>query len=265
MVHKVKEKSTGADLVRKRILFSRGLSQEELESKVKNEVWIMRNLHHDNIVTLAGFTQDSFGFSIFVQPVAKYHLKEYFEECLNNKFDESLIRHINPWFGCLLDALAYTHKKEIRHRDIKPTNILIEENTVYLCDFGLAKNFTGQGSSASRGPTPEGTEEYRAPENIMDEPRGRLADVFSLGCVFAEMFTVTHGRSAQDFRNERQPSPFRSCLPKVQDWLLQLRNTGHDYSLCEVILRMLKENPDDRLEAKKALDLVRYHRDLWGL
>lgn len=265
VVEEVEEQSTGSRYARKRIFFNRGWSREEVEKKVENEVWIMRNLRHQNIVTLAAFFKESNSFSILIHPVADYHLRQYFDICVENDYHESYTRHINPWFGCLLDALAFTHKNNIRHRDIKPTNILIKEKAVFLCDFGLAKDFTGQDSSASRGPRPEGTLEYRAPEVVSDHPRGRLADVFSLGCVFSEMLTTSNNRSPKEYREMRQEKPFRDCLPEVQIWVTQFKHHEHSPLLCNIIKSMLSKSPDQRIEAQKALDDLRTDRRLYGL
>ncbi|KAL8729274.1 MAG: hypothetical protein Q9181_005065 [Wetmoreana brouardii] len=265
VVQEVEEQSTRSRYARKRILFDRVGTAEEVEKKVENEVWIMQILRHQNIVTLGAFFKELDGFSIMIHPVADYHLRQFFDICVQNEYHESYTRHINPWFGSLLDALAFTHKHEIRHRDVKPSNILIKNNAVYLCDFGLAKDFTGEDSSASRGPKPEGTPEYRAPEIISDQPRGRPADVFSLGCVFSEMLTVSHGESADEFRGMRQGKPFRDCLPEVRDWVKQFRNRGHSPLLCTIINRMLNESPKERIEAQKALDDLRTDRALYGL
>ena len=265
VVEEVEEESTGSRYARKRIFFDRGWSRDEVRQKVENEVWIMRNLRHQNIVTLAAFSKEPDWYSIMIYPVVDYNLRTYLDVCVEKEYDKSYTRNINPWFGCLLDALAFTHKNNIRHRDIKPTNILIKEKTVLLCDFGLAKDFTGQDSSASRGAKPEGTLEYRAPEVVSDHARGRLADVFSLGCVFSEMLTTSNNRSPEEYREMRQKKPFRDCLPQVQDWVTQFRHHEHSPLLCNIIKTMLSETPESRIAAQKALDDLRTDRRLYGL
>jgi serine/threonine protein kinase len=102
------------------------------------------------------------------------------------------IQSVSEWFGCLVGAVAYIHGIGIRHRDIKPPNILIKKGIVLLADFGISKTGLGktfpttlQGRNASR------TKEYCAPE--VDEKgssRGRAADMFSLGAVFLEMLVT---------------------------------------------------------------------------
>ena len=226
---------------------------------MEEEVRILQILRHPNIVSLATFSKESDGYSIIINPVADCDLRQYFAACTENKYAKPFTRKIKPWFDCLLDALAFTHRNDIKHRDIKPGNILIKGDSVYLCDFGLAKDFGEQGSSDSRGPVPEGTREYRAPELKPGTRRGRLADVFSLGCVFSEMLTVSQGQSAEDFRKMRQDKPFRDCLPEVCKWVDKFRRRTEAYLLCGLINDMLCENPNDRAEAQNALDILRKH------
>ena len=264
VVEEVEEQSTSNRYIRKRILLDRrrGPSREEMIQKVLEEVKIMRNLRHQNIVTLASFSKEStHEWSLLIHPVAEYDLKAFFEKCSEEKYHENLTSQINPWFENLLDALACTHKNKIRHRDIKPTNILIKEKAVYLCDFGLARDFSGQQSSASHGSIVEGTPEYRAPENNSDQRRGPLADVFSLGCVFSELLGVKHGKSAADYRTLRG-KPFRECLPTVRDWVDSFRDleTYHSRILCNVIMSMIQEDPSKRIKSEEALDIFRGER-----
>jgi serine/threonine-protein kinase len=81
-----------------------------------------------------------------------------------------------------LDALA---DAGIIHRDVKPGNILLDEQgTAYLTDFGLAKD--SKGSLLTLPGQALGSLDYMAPEQIRGEPVAPTADVYALGCVVFE-------------------------------------------------------------------------------
>lgn len=84
-------------------------------------------------------------------------------------------------------GLAYLHSLNIVHRDIKPQNILVEldTNRVVFCDFGSAKIIQNGEKSLSY----ICSRYYRAPELILGyENYTSYIDVWSIGCVIAEMF-----------------------------------------------------------------------------
>eukprot|EP01114_Cavostelium_apophysatum_P002606 TRINITY_DN12309_c0_g1_i1.p1 TRINITY_DN12309_c0_g1~~TRINITY_DN12309_c0_g1_i1.p1 ORF type:complete len:228 (-),score=28.43 TRINITY_DN12309_c0_g1_i1:342-1025(-) len=89
----------------------------------------------------------------------------------------------------LARALEYIHSRNILHRDIKPANILLNQDsqsgewTAKLADFGLAKSVEVRAAQ-----TRAGTMDYMAPEVHFREPYSSPADIFSLGCVFSDLF-----------------------------------------------------------------------------
>ncbi len=86
----------------------------------------------------------------------------------------------------LLDGIAYCHSNRVLHRDLKPQNLLIDsQGCIKLADFGLARTF----SIPMRPYTHEViTLWYRAPEILLGTKQYTCSvDVWSLGCIFAEM------------------------------------------------------------------------------
>jgi serine/threonine protein kinase len=89
----------------------------------------------------------------------------------------------------LASALDAAHAHALVHRDVKPGNILLEENTdhAYLTDFGVAKQTTARGLTSTGHFL--GTVEYAAPEQIEGGPVDARTDVYALGCVLYECLT----------------------------------------------------------------------------
>mmetsp|Transcript_1303 Transcript_1303/g.1628 ORF Transcript_1303/g.1628 Transcript_1303/m.1628 type:complete len:180 (-) Transcript_1303:479-1018(-) len=122
---------------------------------------------------------------------------------LNNTHEIRLReKHVVQLAYKMLCALNYMHSVGLVHRDIKPTNILIGESLeVKICDFGFARalhhplhaTMKGKKTAPSRKLTQHcQTRFYRAPEVILLEDYGEKIDIWSMGCVMAEMISSQH-------------------------------------------------------------------------
>lgn len=122
-----------------------------------------------------------------MEPVGECNLAQYLSSHCTNEDRLSILRSL---FGCLANAVTYLHDSRIRHCDIKPQNIIILDEKVFLADFGIARSW----EALTKGPTTTSdfgkTVQYAAPEVMRREKRNESADVWSLGCVFFEMATV---------------------------------------------------------------------------
>ncbi|ORY13159.1 hypothetical protein BCR34DRAFT_663378 [Clohesyomyces aquaticus] len=140
----------------------------------ENELGNLKKLSHIHTVQLkASYTDPQF-VGIIMWPVADCNLKEYLE----GPFESSLLR---TFFGCLAVAVRFLHESCVRHKDIKPQNVLVYKGRVLLADFGISLDWSETGHSTTSGPTTK-TARYCAPEVANYASRNSSSDIWSLGC-----------------------------------------------------------------------------------
>jgi serine/threonine protein kinase len=132
-----------------------------------------------------------------LEPAANANLSEFLEN-----YREIPDRDTSPEadtlrrsFGCLVSGLAYIHRKGIRHKDIKPQNILVNGKVVIYTDFGASKAFNVASDSTTEGPPDFLSRKYCAPEVLKHEQRNYASDVYSLGRVFIETLSALTDRT----------------------------------------------------------------------
>ncbi|OCL13411.1 kinase-like protein, partial [Glonium stellatum] len=151
---------------------------------------------YETVAILGSGRFDPISLALIMSPVADCNLFEFLADVRSSPRKKSLLR---SFFGCLTASLAYLHNAQIRHKDIKPQNILVKENNVLLADFGLSIDW----SESKRGTTEGATAlspRYCAPEVIDYEPRNSSSDIWSLGCVFLDIVTVLKGETVKAMR-----------------------------------------------------------------
>ncbi len=156
----------------------------------------------------------------------------------------------------LADALRAAHEKGITHRDLKPTNVMLDtEGRVKVLDFGLAKLNQGEDEEPSQLATEPltreggviGTLPYMSPEQVGGEPVDERTDIFSLGVVLYEMATGRQpfqGRSAAAIAS----AILRDTPPSVSEVREELPG-----ELGRIIGRCLAKDPRQRFQT--ALDV----------
>ena len=154
--------------------------EAEFADRFKTEARAMAKLNHTNIVTVYDFGISSEGhFYLVMEWVEGHTLHELVQK------GSIPLRKVANYVMQLCDALHFAHSHKIIHRDVKPGNIMVnDEDRVKVADFGLARPMTGEAEE-----NPFGTPDYAAPE-IMDK-RGvdQRADIFAAGVVLYELLT----------------------------------------------------------------------------
>ena len=109
------------------------------------------------------------------------------------------IQFLRQIIGCITRAVAYCHDANIRHLDLKPSNILLNSGRVYLADFGIAKDVHNRDSTMTMGV--QGTPKWRAPEAHQSQTiwSMKAADVYSLGLVLLNIATAIYYGPLDEF------------------------------------------------------------------
>lgn len=128
-VHKVKTKNQGSHIFAQKILRTRGhtLRMEMLMREAK----LLQNLRNPHIVRLIGTTYDQRFFSILTYPAADWNLSDFMREFEGERSSRDAVslerkQALYMFTPCLINALRYLHNARIRHKDIKPSNILVQ-------------------------------------------------------------------------------------------------------------------------------------------
>ena len=150
----------------------------------KREVSHMKRLSHRHMVRYLGSYTDPQYVGIIMEPVAEMDLAVFLSQPAFRPVDLDCIRHA---FGCLCAAITYLKSQRVRHKDIKPENILIKQRKVFLTDFGIAINWKTLEKSTTTGDHGPISRLYAPPEVMENDPRNSSADIWSLGCVYLDM------------------------------------------------------------------------------
>ncbi|KAH7079473.1 kinase-like domain-containing protein [Paraphoma chrysanthemicola] len=169
----------------------RGRQKEDIKRFIA-EIEILKRLKHHHIVEFVGSYTDPKCISLIMSPVAEMDLAAYLKRA-----NESNLPELRTFFGCLATALEFLHEQNVRHKDIKPGNILANCGRVLFADFGLSLDFTDANSSTTMSLVNGITPRYCAPEVALQGPRNTMSDIWSLGAVFMEMIAVLKGKTAQ--------------------------------------------------------------------
>ncbi|MCX6606630.1 MAG: protein kinase, partial [Acidobacteria bacterium] len=154
----------------------------------------------------------------------------------------------------VLSALDYAHSKRLVHRDVKPSNILLDlGGNAYLGDFGLVLAFDQQ--RLTRTGTTMGPPQYMSPEQISDPATvDHRSDLYSLGCVMYEMLTgrppfddSVGGFEVKLAHVQQPPPPPRFWNPQIP------------VALEQVVLQCLAKEPAQRFSSCKEL-----YKALWA-
>ncbi|KAJ7974019.1 Serine/threonine-protein kinase [Quillaja saponaria] len=185
-VYKARDRYTGKIVALKKVRFD--TSEPESVKFMAREIMILQKLDHPNIVKLEGLATSRLQYSLYL-------VFDFMQSDLGRIISLTEERLTEPQVKCymlqLLSGLQHCHDRGILHRDIKGSNLLIDKNGVLkIADFGLANYYTPKNKRPMTSRVV--TLWYRAPELLLGATDyGVGIDLWSAGCLLAEMFTGT--------------------------------------------------------------------------
>lgn len=210
-------------------------------TRLKREAAIIANLNHPNIVTVYDFGEFEGIPFLVLRFIEGKTLKAVLQD---QRLETSqILEIIRP----VAEALTYAHTRGVLHRDVKPSNILIDpEGHVYLTDFGLARLLRTGESTLSRDML-IGSPQYISPEQAKGENADVRSDIYALGIVLFEMFT---GRVP--FSGE---TPYATIIAQINDPLPPPRsfNPTIPPAVEQVLLKALAKNPGERYSSVREM------------
>uniref|UniRef100_M8BV70 [RNA-polymerase]-subunit kinase n=1 Tax=Aegilops tauschii TaxID=37682 RepID=M8BV70_AEGTA len=235
-VYKARDTVSGKIVALKKVRFD-NLEPESVRFMAR-EILILRRLDHPSVIKIDGLVTSRMSCSLYL-------VFEYMEHDLAGLVASPDIKFTEPQVKCymnqLLSGLEHCHDRGVLHRDIKGSNLLLDNNGMLkIADFGLASFFDPSRKQPMTSRVV--TLWYRPPELLLGATDyGVGVDLWSAGCILAELLA---GRPIMPGRTEPQ-----------QPYKRRITDTFKDFpqSALRLIETLLAIDPADRLTASSAL------------
>ncbi len=198
---------------------------------------ILGGFSHPGVIKLLSKGKGSKGAHYMVIP---YHESENLRECILHK-NPKLKEHSLTLIRKLADALAYVHNQGYIHMDLKPENVLIDEDlNLILIDFDLCR--AHKGNKPVKLKILQGTPTYLAPETLRQQIVDERSEVFTYGVIAYEMLTMHKPFEANSVAEYKRAVGD----PRVKPYPLHEYRQDVSRKVEEIVTKCLRKDPESR-------------------
>jgi len=216
----------------------------EIKERFLQEIKLARKITHPNVVRIYDINEIQNSSIISMEYFESKNLKELIQSAGTLKFDRA-IKIIKQ----ICQALDAAHELNIIHRDIKPHNILVdEEDFIKIVDFGIARNvYRTAEESVTKTGTLIGTPDYMSPEQANGQESDHRSDIYSLGIVIYEMLS-----SSVPFKSDSPLNTLIQHIQKKHDSII-LKNPKVPVWFSDILDKLLEKKPEHRYKNGKEI------------
>src|SRR5918995_1715802 len=218
-----------------KVLYRRFAEDQEFVERFRREASSAAGLSHPNVVQVFDRGQWDCTYYIAMELLEGRNLKEVVRD--HGALDPALAVDIVLQ---ILKAARFAHRRGVVHRDIKPHNVIVDqEGRAKVTDFGIAR--AGASDMTATGSI-MGTAQYLSPEQAQGHPVDARADLYSIGVVLYELLTGVVPFDAETPVTVALKQVSESPVPPIQ------RNPAIPPALDAVVMRALRKDPDARFQ-----------------
>jgi serine/threonine protein kinase len=243
-VYRARQESMDRDVAIK-VMAAQLSGSEEFVARFEREARVIAKLQHPHILPVIDFGRESGQIYLVMRLVEGGVLSQRLAQTTLS------IRQTDRFLTQITSALEYAHQRGVIHRDLKPNNVLLDEqDNVYLTDFGIAKMLAGTSASQislTATGSVMGTPAYMAPEQWRSEPVDARTDIYALGIILYEMLMgVLPFLSDTPFGMMYKHFDALPPLPRVI-------NPSLPEPVEQIVLRALAKNANDRYASARQM------------